>query len=33
MKWNTLIEHQEVVIVCEENGLISLNFNVSLTMP
>ncbi len=33
MKWNTLIEHQEVVIVCEENGPISLNFNVSLTTP
>jgi len=33
MKWDTLIEHKAVVIVCEENGPISLNYNVLLTMP
>jgi len=31
MKWDTLIEHKEIVIVCEENGPISLNYNVLLT--
>jgi hypothetical protein len=29
-KRNTLIEHKEVV-VCEENGLVNLNYNVLLT--
>ncbi len=33
MKRNTLIEHKEVVIVCEENTLVSLNYNVLLTTP
>jgi hypothetical protein len=33
MKWDTLIEHKDVVIVCEENGHVSLNCNVSLTTP
>jgi hypothetical protein len=33
MKRNTLIEHKETVIVCEENGLVSLNYNVLLTTP
>jgi hypothetical protein len=33
MKWDTLIEHKEVVIVCEENGPVSLNYNVLLTTP
>jgi hypothetical protein len=28
---NTLIEHKEDVVICEENGLVSLNFNVLLT--
>jgi hypothetical protein len=27
MKRNTLIEHKEVVVVCEENGLVSLSYN------
>jgi hypothetical protein len=30
MKKNTLIEHKEVVIVCEENGLVSLSYDVLL---
>jgi hypothetical protein len=33
MKRNILIEHKEVVVVCEENGSISLNYNVLLTTP
>jgi len=31
MKKNTLIEHKEAIVVCEESGLISLNYNVLLT--
>jgi hypothetical protein len=31
MKRNTLIEHKEVAIVCEESGLVSLSYNVLLT--
>jgi hypothetical protein len=31
MKRNTLIEHKEVVVVCEENAPISLSYNVLLT--
>jgi len=31
MKRNTLIEHKEVVVVCEESGPISMNYNVLLT--
>jgi hypothetical protein len=30
MKKNILIEHKEVVVVCEENGPISLGYNVIL---
>jgi hypothetical protein len=33
MRRNTLIEHKEVVVVCEESGPISLNYNVLLTTP
>jgi hypothetical protein len=33
MKRNTLIEHMEVVVVCEENGHVSLSYNVLLTTP
>jgi hypothetical protein len=33
MRRNTLTEHKEVVVVCEESGLISLNYNVLLTTP
>ncbi len=33
MKRDTLIEHKEVVVVCEENGPVSLSFNVLLTTP
>ncbi len=33
MKWDTLIKHKEVVVICEENGPISLNDNVLLTTP
>jgi hypothetical protein len=28
-----LIKHKEDDVVCEENGLISLNYNVLLTTP
>jgi hypothetical protein len=31
MKRNTLIEHKEVVVVCEKNGHVSMNYNVLLT--
>jgi hypothetical protein len=31
MNRNTLIEHKEVVVVCEENGPISLSYNALLT--
>jgi hypothetical protein len=31
MKQNTLIGHKETVIICEESGLVSLNYNVLLT--
>jgi len=31
MKRNTLIEHKEVVMVCEESGLVSFSYNVLLT--
>jgi hypothetical protein len=31
MKRKTLIEHKEVVIVCEESGPISMSYNVLLT--
>jgi hypothetical protein len=31
MKRNTLIEHKEVVIICEESGPISMSYNVLLT--
>jgi hypothetical protein len=33
MTIDTLIEHKEAIVVCEENGLISLNYNVLLTTP
>jgi len=33
MKTNILIEHKEVVIVCEENGPFSVNYNALLTTP
>jgi hypothetical protein len=33
MKRNTLIEHKEVTIVCEESGPISLSYNALLTTP
>ncbi len=32
MKRNILIKHKEVV-VCEENGLVNLSYNVLLTTP
>jgi hypothetical protein len=28
MKGNTLIEHKEVVVACEESGFVGLNYNV-----
>jgi hypothetical protein len=31
MRINTLVEHKEVVVVCEESGLISLSYNAPLT--
>jgi len=33
VKRNTLIEHKEVVVVCEESGLVNFNYNVLLTTP
>jgi hypothetical protein len=33
MKKYTLIKHKEVVVVYEENGPISLNYDVLLTTP
>jgi predicted RNA-binding Zn-ribbon protein involved in translation (DUF1610 family) len=33
MKKDTLIEHKEVAIVCEESGHVSLNYNGLLTTP
>jgi hypothetical protein len=33
MRRNTLIEHKEITIICEESGLISLSYNVLLTTP
>jgi hypothetical protein len=33
MKIDTLIKHKEVVVVCEENEPISMNYNVLLTTP
>jgi hypothetical protein len=33
MKRITLIEHKEAVVICEENGLVSLSYNVLLTTP
>jgi hypothetical protein len=32
-KRNTLIEHKETNIICEESGLVSLSYNVLLTTP
>jgi hypothetical protein len=31
MKRNTLMEHKKVVVVCEKNGLISLNYDTLLS--
>jgi uncharacterized Zn finger protein len=31
MKKNILIEHKEIVVVCEENGHVSLSYNALLT--
>ncbi len=31
MRRNTLIEHKEIVVVCEESGPVSLSFNALLT--
>jgi hypothetical protein len=33
MKKDTLIEHKEAIVVCEESGPISLSYNVLLTTP
>jgi hypothetical protein len=33
MKRDTLIEHKEAIVVCEESGPISLNYNALLTTP
>jgi len=33
MKRDTLIEHKEVVVICEENGPISLGYNDLITTP
>ncbi len=31
MKRDTLMEHKQVVVVCEENGLVNLSYNTLLT--
>jgi hypothetical protein len=31
MKRDTLIEHKEAVVICEESGLVSLIYNALLT--
>jgi hypothetical protein len=31
IKWNTWIEHKEVVVVYKKNGHVSVNYNVLLT--
>jgi hypothetical protein len=33
MKINTLIEHKETIVVCEENRFVSMSYNVLLTTP
>ncbi len=33
MKKNILIWHKEAIIVCEESGLVSMNYNALLTTP
>jgi hypothetical protein len=33
MKRDTLIEHKEVVVICEENGPVNLSYNSLLTTP
>jgi len=33
MNRDTLIEHKETIVVCEESGHVSLNYNVMLTTP
>jgi hypothetical protein len=33
MKRDTLIEHKEAIVVCEESELVSLSYNVLLTTP
>ncbi len=30
---NTLIEHKEVIVVCDKNGPINISYNVILTTP
>jgi len=32
-KRNTLIWHKEAIIVCEESGLLTMNYNALLTTP
>ncbi len=31
MKRDTLIEHKEAIVICEESGLVSLSYNALLT--
>jgi hypothetical protein len=33
VKRNTLIEHEGIVVVCEESELVNLSYNVLLTTP
>ncbi len=33
LKRNTLIKHKKTIVVCEESGHVSLNYNVLLTTP
>jgi hypothetical protein len=33
MTRNTLIEHKEVIVVCEKNELVNMSYNALLTIP
>jgi hypothetical protein len=30
---DTMIKHKEVLVICEENGLVLTNYNVLITQP
>jgi hypothetical protein len=33
MTKDTLLKHKEIIVICEENGLIIANYNVLITQP